>query len=194
MWLYVYRFGIWHPTLLTFHFLPLAPLFHFMPINHGSMRMIRTKCFLDRYTCLLKTGTNTLWIDTLLIVFGPLKFLESILPCNSQNLSWYLYIKFPSCRFYPGTGSEVNRPLCSYNPVPGSSQLFHVTPSNNIVNICLTPIGPGPWDNKARLKLLPKQRQILQQTASKEMREKVTKILVPSLSAFSPDLLIISAG
>ena len=65
---------------------------------------------------------------------------------------------------------------------------------NNIVNIGLTPIGPGPWDSKARSKLTPAQRHELCVLASNEMRQKVTNQLIPELISFRPDILFISAG
>jgi acetoin utilization deacetylase AcuC-like enzyme len=62
------------------------------------------------------------------------------------------------------------------------------------VNVCLTPIGPGPWDPRARSKLNLKQRTALRDTASKELRRKVEGMLLPRLKQFSPELLLISAG
>ncbi len=41
---------------------------------------------------------------------------------------------------------------------------------DNIVNISLTPVGPGPWDSKARAKLSSAQRRELINQASHEMR------------------------
>lgn len=64
----------------------------------------------------------------------------------------------------------------------------------NIVNIGLTPIGPGPWDLKSRTKLTAAQRNELCSQASMEMRSKVHGALLPRLAAFQPDLLLISAG
>jgi hypothetical protein len=42
--------------------------------------------------------------------------------------------------------------------------------SENIINIALTPIGPGPWDPVGRQKLSVKQRLKLTEKASAEMR------------------------
>ena len=89
----------------------------------------------------------------------------------------------------------------------GPDQSSHLVPSRhaggdseehgtgfNIVNIGLTPVGPGPWDLKARAKLSTAQRNDLCSQASVELRSKVHSVLLPRLSAFKPDLLLISAG
>jgi hypothetical protein len=49
--------------------------------------------------------------------------------------------------------------------VPGSKD-YHP----NIVNIALTPIGPGPWDRKKRTQLTATQRDLLCKQASAEFR------------------------
>jgi hypothetical protein len=41
---------------------------------------------------------------------------------------------------------------------------------NNIINIGLTPIGPGPWDSRARAKLSYTHRQELINLANAELR------------------------
>lgn len=79
-------------------------------------------------------------------------------------------------KFYPGTGRESSNDADS-----------------NIVNVCLTPIGPV-GDSKARAKLSSKQRYQLHESASREMRQKVEVILLPRLKKFRADLLFISAG
>jgi acetoin utilization deacetylase AcuC-like enzyme len=43
-------------------------------------------------------------------------------------------------------------------------------PNENIVNIGLTPVGPGPWDQKGRLKLTHAQRRELINVANAELR------------------------
>ena len=60
-------------------------------------------------------------------------------------------------RFYPCSGGEGTADC------EGSRE-------DNIINIALTPIGPGPWDPAGRLKLTAKQRQKLIAKASEEMR------------------------
>jgi len=62
------------------------------------------------------------------------------------------------------------------------------------VNIALTPLGPGPWDPRARAKLTAAQRDQYCRLASAEFRQKVRTALLPRLSAFRPELLFISAG
>lgn len=69
-----------------------------------------------------------------------------------------------------------------------------------IVNICLTPIGPGTAQNtlskkaKTRNELSNKQRADYCAIASAELRSKVSQRLLPSLVAFAPDLVLISSG
>ena len=83
---------------------------------------------------------------------------------------------FDEEKFYPGTGRESSNDA-----------------STNIVNVCLTPVGPV-GDPKARAKLNVKQRSQLHDSASKEMKQKVETILLPRLKKFRADLLFISAG
>lgn len=76
----------------------------------------------------------------------------------------------------------------------------------NILNIPLTPIGPGPWDMKGRKKASLKQRQIYCEQASKEMklplffqlthsfRSLVASKLLPALRTFQADVVFISTG
>ena len=92
---------------------------------------------------------------------------------------------FASDTFYPGTGREI----------PAATATAQGNPHNksNIVNVCLTPIGPV-CDPKARAKLSFKQRLQLHETASKEMRDKVQSMLLPRLKEFQADILFISAG
>lgn len=87
---------------------------------------------------------------------------------------------FADDKFYPCSGND----SCENS----------ITNENNIVNIGLTPIGPGPWDKKARAKLTSAQRHELCVSASNEMRQKVTNQLLPELASFRPDILFISAG
>eukprot|EP01032_Pedospumella_encystans_P011509 gene11509-13377_t len=105
-------------------------------------------------------------------------------------------------RFYPCSGpdsfpekdtADSTTAATPNTTVPISTQ-SHPTPSERIVNIALTPIGPGPWDRKARAKLTPAQRDTLCKQASAEFRSKVNSMLLPRLEAFNPDLLFISAG
>ena len=88
---------------------------------------------------------------------------------------------FAEDRFYPCSGND----SCENSSKNGI---------NNIVNIGLTPIGPGPWDSKARAKLTSSQRYELCVLASNEMRQKVSEQLIPELTSFQPDILFISAG
>lgn len=84
-------------------------------------------------------------------------------------------------KFYPCSGNDsCERSNCNSN--------------NNIVNIGLSPIGPGPWDSKARAKLNTTQRNELCTIASNEMREKVSTQLIPELINHRPDIIFISAG
>jgi hypothetical protein len=69
-----------------------------------------------------------------------------------------------------------------------------LSPNEHIVNVALTPIGPGPWDRKARAKLTVPQRDLLCKQASAEFRAKVSSMLLPRIAKFNPDLIFISAG
>lgn len=55
--------------------------------------------------------------------------------------------------FYPGSGAEAQN-----------------SSSDNIVNIGLTPVGPGPWDHKARHKLTQAKKDDCCARASAEFR------------------------
>lgn len=55
-------------------------------------------------------------------------------------------------------------------PTPVSSTTTETSSPEHIVNIALTPIGPGPWDRKARAKLTSVQRDLLCKQASAEFR------------------------
>jgi acetoin utilization deacetylase AcuC-like enzyme len=84
---------------------------------------------------------------------------------------------FSGERFYP----------CSGDDSPSDE-------NKNIVNISMTPIGPGPWDPKAKHALSSAKKKELCAIASAEMREKVSKLLLPKLQSFKADVLLISAG
>ena len=126
---------------------------------------------------------------------------------DAENVLFASINLYAEERFYPCSGAD-----CA----PSSSS------GANIINIAMTPVGPGPWDAKARGKLsinqvtrrvvipssliivlrtLPvspaihcHQRSELCAIASQEMRTKVSQRLLPQLQAFRPDLLLISAG
>lgn len=96
---------------------------------------------------------------------------------------------YDSPSFYPCSGEET--PLSELGPDRDPP---------HIVNIGLTPIGPGTSNNalskKARLRieLTNKQRMEYCAVASDELRSKVFQKLLPALSNFAPDLLLISSG
>jgi len=77
-------------------------------------------------------------------------------------------------RFYPCSGSD--------------------SVDGNIINISLTPIGPGPWDQKQRSRLTQAVRSELCRIASEEFRSKVTEILLPKLTSFQADIVFLSSG
>lgn len=77
---------------------------------------------------------------------------------------------------------------------PCSGQESEEDRRNNIINITMTPVGPGPWDQVTRAKLTAAKREAYCRQASDEFRSKVSSLLLPQLRAFLPDLLIISAG
>jgi acetoin utilization deacetylase AcuC-like enzyme len=84
--------------------------------------------------------------------------------------------------FYPGSGNDS---ISEHDAMSGGS---------NVVNVALSPIGPGPWDLKGRAAVSEKKRAELCALASAELKTKVSESLLPRLDAFAPDLLIISAG
>ena len=85
--------------------------------------------------------------------------------------------------FYPGSGDDE---VSEHDRSSGTG--------SHIVNVALTPVGPGPWDMKARAALSEKKRGEMCALASEELKMKVKAKLLPPLRAFAPDLLIISAG
>jgi hypothetical protein len=111
---------------------------------------------------------------------------------------------FAEDRFYPcsgGPGTSTTAPLgpasgcsprCSNGPSTGDSSGGFSVPK--ILNLPLTPLGPGPWDVKGRKKLSAKQRQVYCQQASQEMRSLVTTQLLPALEEFQSDLIFLSTG
>uniref|UniRef100_H3H0H9 Histone deacetylase domain-containing protein n=1 Tax=Phytophthora ramorum TaxID=164328 RepID=H3H0H9_PHYRM len=64
--------------------------------------------------------------------------------------------------------------------------------SKNIVNIPLKVLGPKYLDE--RLKLSSKAKRSLMEQSSKTFRDTVTKKLIPALTKFRPDLIMLSAG
>jgi acetoin utilization deacetylase AcuC-like enzyme len=90
---------------------------------------------------------------------------------------------FADDKFYPGTGHDNSN----------IHENINSDEDENIVNICLTPIGPV-GDARGRGKLSLKQKNQFHETASREMRDKVQTALLPRLQAFGADLLLLSAG
>ncbi|KAF4041490.1 Histone deacetylase domain [Phytophthora infestans] len=64
--------------------------------------------------------------------------------------------------------------------------------SKNVVNLPLKVLGPKYLDE--RLKLSSKAKRSLMEISSKAFRDTVTKKLVPALTKFQPDLIMLSAG
>lgn len=64
--------------------------------------------------------------------------------------------------------------------------------SKNIVNLPLKVLGPKYLDE--RLKLSSKAKKALMEESSKTFRDTVTKKLIPALTKFRPDLIMLSAG
>ena len=56
------------------------------------------------------------------------------------------------------------------NDHDNSNSNSNSTSNSNIINIAMTPIGPGPWDPLGRSKLTVKQRDELCKKASRELR------------------------
>ena len=83
-------------------------------------------------------------------------------------------------RFYPCSGQEESPEELNEHP--------------NVMNISLTPVGPGPWDQKNRVRLSNAQKIEYCKLASQEMRNKFNTKLLPKLASFQPHLLFISAG
>ena len=100
-------------------------------------------------------------------------------------------------RFYPCSGEDSVELCAEIDHSRSAENSYEVNggaEGNNIINIGLTPIGPGPWDLKGRSKLSINQKEDYCSQASMEMRTKVEKSLLPALRNFKPDLLLISAG
>ena len=99
--------------------------------------------------------------------------------------------------FYPCTGSDEVSTFDSTKAAAATAAAAAAAAgagTANVVNVALTPIGPGPWDPKTRAKLSASQLRQLTDAASAEMRTKVSSMLLPALHAFKPSLLLISAG
>jgi len=62
----------------------------------------------------------------------------------------------------------------------------------NIINLPLKVLGPKYLDE--RLKLSSKAKRQLMEESSKAFRDTVTKKLIPALTKFRPDLIMLSAG
>ena len=83
----------------------------------------------------------------------------------------------------------------SFYPCSGADEVSTFAEGGvNVVNVALTPLGPGPWDPKTRAKLTPAQLKQLTDAAGAEMREKMLRMLLPALHAFKPTLLLLSSG
>jgi len=81
---------------------------------------------------------------------------------NDRNNVFFASINlYAGERFYPCSGED------SVSSASDSQE------SLNIVNIALTPIGPGPWDQKARAKLTSANKDSLCAQASAELKAKV---------------------
>ena len=118
---------------------------------------------------------------------------------DSENILFGSINLHAAERFYPGAGadgdtwassSSSSSTSCSSSSDGGGES--RVGP--RIINVALTPIGPGPWDLKARLKLSVAQRNSLCKQAGDELRRKVAEQLLPALRDFQPDVLLISSG
>ena len=87
----------------------------------------------------------------------------------------YVYV---GDKFYPGTGNEAANSTCSPTAAAnatsstgtGAYSSSSSGKGNNVINIGLTPVGPGPWLPPLRSKLTGKQRAQLRVQASKELR------------------------
>lgn len=129
---------------------------------------------------------------------------------DPENVLFSSINLFQEDRFYPCSGGDYDEtagPAAQLGPSSSSSSSIAsvsasasegagTAPSrgSNIINIGLSPVGPGPSDPRARAKLTPIQRAEYCAIASKEMRQKTSAQLLPRLQAFCPDMLFISAG
>ena len=84
-------------------------------------------------------------------------------------------------RFYPCTGNDSNELRCNSGKY-------------NIINVAMTPVGPGPWDAKTKHALSVTKRNEYSALASLELKSKVSTQLIPQLIEFGADILFISAG
>jgi acetoin utilization deacetylase AcuC-like enzyme len=109
---------------------------------------------------------------------------------DSENILFGSINLHAAERFYPGAGADGDTGARSSS----SSSSSDGGGGPRIINVALTPIGPGPWDLKARLKLTVGQRNALCKQAGNELRTKVVEQLLPALQDFQPDVLLMSSG
>jgi len=105
---------------------------------------------------------------------------------NEQDAYHVLFASinlFADDRFYPCSGSDSH-----------SSQKQSAADNKNIINIGLTPLGPGPWNQTVRSKLTQHAKAELCAAAALEFRIKVSTVLLPRLRDFQADVIFISAG
>ena len=82
---------------------------------------------------------------------------------------------YGGARFYPCSGKELDNtpPIVESESFSDDKKESDSERKGHIINIELSPIGPGPWDIKARQRLSALQRQELCTQASLEFRHKV---------------------
>jgi hypothetical protein len=119
------------------------------------------------------------------------QYRSCVVPCTLRLHShMYCFHRFAAERFYPCSGPDSFPEEAETDAPQGTT----AERNERIVNIALTPIGPGPWDRKARAKLTSAQREVLCKEASAQFRAKVSSMLLPRIEKFNADLIFISAG
>lgn len=119
---------------------------------------------------------------------------------DAENVLFSSINLFQEDSFYPCSGRDYDESAITASRLSSSSSSSSSSTStppssgSNIINIGLTPVGPGPSDSRVRQKLTLAQRAEYCAIASQEMRRKVSAQLLPRLQAFCPDMLFISAG
>ncbi|DAZ98293.1 TPA: hypothetical protein N0F65_008879 [Lagenidium giganteum] len=115
--------------------------------------------------------------------WGPLDF-SSYMPWRDENDTDNVF--FASIHLY----DDDNFYPCSGSGPHGCSQELKDHP--NIINMPMEVLGPRYLED--RLKISYKSKHALMEEASKTFRQNVSQRLIPSLRAFNPDLILISAG
>lgn len=104
--------------------------------------------------------------------------MNSYKPWLDENDSQHVFFSsinlHAESNFYPCSGGDTEGLPVESEPASPEEAMrvrrLHQENQDNILNIGLTPVGPGPWDPKQRAKLSTSHRAELCYKASREMR------------------------